>query len=169
MQAALEYFEAPLKFKSALIPHEDRLTIHEESCSTNRRSITLSPSSEQLVKSDTEFFSNMAEIVVSVKQVAANICQNAHSSSGGPAERSQRAETASIEEVFFKHLVLRKITRSPGKSVVSSTMPLNAWHCTLADSALRNDYKHTSDGENTNARQSIFHELQAMLLEFRRD
>jgi hypothetical protein len=55
---------------------------HEQSCSTNNSSITLSPPTSQEMSSGMVLSSNIVEIIVFAKQVAVNIFQNVHPSSG---------------------------------------------------------------------------------------
>jgi hypothetical protein len=61
-----------------------------------------------------------------------------------------------------------KRLRSPGKRVTSSTMSLKARHWVLADSLLTDKlWRFRSDfARMRNARECIFHELQAPLLKF---
>ncbi|KAJ7721087.1 hypothetical protein B0H14DRAFT_3008142 [Mycena olivaceomarginata] len=114
-QSALVYFDAPLQSFST-----------HHSCSTNNRSIVLSPSSSQATKSASEFPSVIAEITVSAKHVAANFCQNVHSLSGGPVDRSQSAYIVSSNVTLSNTLVCRNRTRRPGSKVARSTISLNA-------------------------------------------
>lgn len=134
---------------------------YEQLCSTNSRSITLSDSFLELVRCVMELSSNMVEIVASDKQTAAKVCQNDHSSSGGPVKRHQSARIRFIDVAFSIHLAWSKYIRRPGKRVASSTMSLDVRHCVLADSVLSNAYCLYTDitASGRHARQRISHQL----------
>lgn len=80
--------------------------------------------------------SSIDEIVVSDKEVAAKVCQNDNSLLGGPVERSQHTDIASVDVALWIYLDRRRKGRRPGNRVTRSTMFLKAWHWVLAASVL---------------------------------
>jgi hypothetical protein len=79
-----------------------------------------------MVKSGTLLFSNVVEVFVSDRQVAANVFQNFHSLSKGAVEQSQSADIAVVDTAPSKHFAQRKTHRIPGNEVIRSTMCLKA-------------------------------------------